>query len=156
MDLNENIFNSDELLNFGNGYSVEPLLNKGGSNNNNNNSNESLSFQNTHHNKVHHDKVSDIFKDKAIPASLYFNSFFQSSTSNDNTNNKGQLNADGYIDTDVVPNDLYEKLLILSSDKKGYKKKITKRLKEKINKENKNTFGKDKGNGKNRKTKKKK
>lgn len=114
MSSNE-LFNSDELLNFGNGYSVEPFLKGGGYTNKNNKLTSSKNTPN---------KVSDIFKDKAIPASLYFNSVFQSDSKEDseNTNNKEGFN----IDTDVIPNDLYEKLLLLSSDKKDIKKKLLK------------------------------
>jgi hypothetical protein len=145
MDLNLNeqpqLFGLGELLNFGNGYSVESLLTGG--------NNEHKKKETTPPTILtKHDKVSDIFKNKAVPASLYFNTLFKVSAKEENNNN----NNNNQQDSDVLPDDLYEKLFNLSINKKKIIKKKTRRMKEVANKKNiNNVSGKT-----NKKTKKNK
>ena len=84
-------------------------------------------------------KVSDIYKDRAIPASLYLNSFFLSEINEDN-NTTEQKDINHYTNSDVISDDLYNKLLLLSDTTSKKNKKLTKKNKGK--KENKEKKGK--------------
>ena len=133
----ENVFNSNELIKSGNGYSTEyifTILNKidttCGANKENSKSTGDMQKFN---------KVSDIYKDRAIPASLYLNSFFLSEINEDN-NTTEQKDINHYTNSDVISDDLYNKLLLLSDTTSKKNKKLTKKNKGK--KENKEKKGK--------------
>ena len=105
----ENVFNSNELIKSGNGYSAEfiiTLLNK------NDNKNKTISGM-TNVNPSFN-KVSDIYKDRAIPASLYLNSFFLSEMNEDGDMTE-QKDDTHYNNSEVISDDLYNKLLQLSN-----------------------------------------
>ena len=134
----ENVFNSNELIKSGNGYSSEyifTILNNNATTNGNNKENSISSDVTQKFNKV-----SDIYKDRAIPACLYLNSFFLSEMNEDNNTNE-QKDINHYTNSEVISDNLYNKLLLLSNTATGKKnKKLTKKKRGK--KENKEKKGK--------------
>jgi len=130
----ENVFNSNELIKSGNGYSAEFIITLLNKKDNKNNTISGMSNINPTLNKV-----SDIYKDRAIPASLYLNSFFLSEMNEDGNMTK-QKDDTHYNNSEVISDDLYNKLLQLSNTTSKKNKKLTKKNKGK--KENKEKKGK--------------